>query len=191
MPNWCITRYKCCSQGDEAQQLYDIMKGLQDAEVSRLPNGFGTNWLGNLVDALGADPKEVGCRGSWNDLQLYEDCLSFYTETAWYRCTEVEDLIRETFPDLNIYFMCEEPGMAIYETNDSSGQYFPEEYIIEVEGEEDYYTAASAIDMFSDFFDDNFESMKDVMASVDKYNENAEAEDFDDQIYVHEISVID
>ena len=59
------------------------------------PNGFGITWLGNLVEYLGVDFNNVQCRGSWDRLELDDDILSFTTETAWYRCTEVEDLIKK------------------------------------------------------------------------------------------------
>ena len=57
------------------------------------PNGFGTTWLGNLVEDLGVDFNKVQCRGSRDGLELDGGVLRFLTATAWYRCTEVEDLI--------------------------------------------------------------------------------------------------
>ena len=45
-------------------------------------------------------------------LELDDDILSFTTETAWYRCTEVEDLIKEKYPSIDIAFRCEELCMG-------------------------------------------------------------------------------
>ena len=126
MPNWCATRYACIGDENELQDLYDRMKRLQEMKEPLKPNGFGTAWLGNLVEDLGVDFNTVQCRGSWDDPTLENTVLRFSTETAWYRCTEVEDLIREKFPSIEIFFICEEPGMCIYEKN--SNVYFDEDY---------------------------------------------------------------
>ena len=91
MPNWCSTRYVLCS--DDNQELFDLyerMKRLQEMKDPLKPNGFGTTWLGNLVEDLGVDFNTVQCRGSWDDLTMEGETLRFCTETAWYRCTEVE-----------------------------------------------------------------------------------------------------
>lgn len=37
----------------------------------------------------------------------------------------MEDLIKEKYPSIEIFFLCEEPGMSIYEKN--SDVYFDEE----------------------------------------------------------------
>ena len=96
------------------------MKSLQEMKEPLKPNGFGTTWLGNLVEDLGVDFNKVQCRGSWDCLELDDDILSFTTETACYRCTEVEDLIKEKYPSIDIAFRCEAPGMAIYEKNNNT-----------------------------------------------------------------------
>ena len=105
------------------------------------PNGFGTTWLGNLVEDLGVVFNNVQCYGSWDCLELDDDILSFTTETAWYRCTEVEDLIKEKYPSIDIAFRYEEPGMAIYEKN--KNVFFPEDYIVDIEGDDTYYLMGS------------------------------------------------
>ena len=115
MPNWCFSKYYIRSCDDSAEQLYNRMKRLQEMKEPLKPNGFGTTWLGNLVEDLGVDFNKVQCRGSWDELTFDNGILGFTTETAWYRCTEVEDLISERYPNIEIAFLCEEPGMCIYE----------------------------------------------------------------------------
>ena len=85
MPNWCATRYACIGDENELQDLYDRMKRLQEMKEPLKPNGFGTAWLGNLVEDLGVDFNTVQCRGSWDDPTLENTVLRFSTETAWYR----------------------------------------------------------------------------------------------------------
>ena len=123
MPNWCSTAYVIEGDAKEIKSLYELMKRLEDMEKPSVKNGFGTTWLGCLVDALGKDWNDVYCRGEWSSLEVDGEVIRLYTETAWSPCNEVFDLVREKYPSLYYYFQAEEPGMGIYETNDSSGVY--------------------------------------------------------------------
>ena len=170
MPNWCYTSVKCTGNTEEIQDLYDRMKRLQEMKEPLKPNGFGTTWLGNLVEDLGVDFNKVQCRGSWECLELDDDILSFTTETAWYRCTEVEDLIKEKYPSIDIAFRCEEPGMAIYEKNNNV--FFPEDYIVDIEDDDTYYLMESeALQTLSDFFGFDFKDMAEAMILVRENND--------------------
>ena len=150
MANWCYTAYVVEGDAEEVKNLYELMKGLQERKEPSIKNGFGTTWLGCLVDALGGDWNEVSCRGYWNDLEMTDNILRFMTETAWKPCYGTFDLVREKFPSLCCYYRTEEPGMVIYETNDSEGKYFPEKYRVEIYTPEDdfyseYFTELSAV----------------------------------------------
>lgn len=57
MPNWCCTAYAIEGDAKELQSLYDLMNKLQESKDPSVPNGFGTTWLGCLVDALGENVK--------------------------------------------------------------------------------------------------------------------------------------
>ena len=111
MPNWCSTAYAIEGDAKEIKSLYELMKRLEDMEKPSVENGFGTTWLGCLVDALGKDWHNVHCRGSWSCLELEDDVLKFSTETAWSPCNETFDLVLEKYPSLRYYFQAEEPGM--------------------------------------------------------------------------------
>ena len=51
------------------------------------------------------------------------------------------DLVCEKFPSLCYYYQTEEPGMGIYATNDSEGEYFPDKFRTEVYTlENEYYS---------------------------------------------------
>ena len=159
MPNWCSTAYVVEGDAQEIKSLYELMKNLEDMEKPSVPNGFGTSWLGCLVDALGADWKNVCCRGEWGRLELEVDVLKFSTETAWASCNEVLDLVCEKFPSLHYYFMAEEPDLEVYETNDSEGVYFPDRYCLKIctlEGEycSEYFEKLQEV---FEWFGDGFE----------------------------------
>lgn len=53
MPNWCSTAYAIEGNAKELTNLYELMKNLQEQKEPSVSNGFGTAWLGCLVDALG------------------------------------------------------------------------------------------------------------------------------------------
>ena len=188
MPNWCATRYACIGDENELQDLYDRMKRLQEMKEPLKPNGFGTTWLGNLVEDLGVDFNTVQCRGSWDDPTLENTVLRFSTETAWYRCTEVEDLIREKYPSIEIFFICEEPGMCIYEKN--SDVYFDEEYILDYYAGDTYYLSeAEMLSELSDEFGVDFADIDEALILVEEHNDKEE--NGDDQIYVHKFELVD
>ena len=188
MPNWCATRYACIGDENELQDLYDRMKRLQEMKEPLKPNGFGTTWLGNLVEDLGVDFNTVQCRGSWDDPTLENTVLRFSTETAWYRCTEVEDLIREKYPSIEIFFVCEEPGMCIYEKN--SDELFPDDYIIDYSAGDIYYMSeAEALQELSDEFGIDFADIDEAMIIVEEHNNKDET--CEDQIFVHKFELVD
>ena len=189
MPNWCSTRYVLCSDDNqELIDLYERMKRLQEMKDPLKPNGFGTTWLGNLVEDLGVDFNTVQCRGSWDDLTMEGETLRFCTESAWYRCTEVEDLIREKYPSIEIFFLCEEPGMCIYEKN--SDVYFDEEYIVDYSAGDSYYLSeAGALQELSDIFGIDFADINEALILVEEHNDKEENDD--DQIYVHKFELVD
>ena len=185
MPNWSMVEYRLVSNNNEVEQLYERMKRLQDMDAPLKPNGFGTRWLGNLVEDLGVEYGKVSCRGSWDGLDFDGDVLSFTAECAWYRCTEVEDLIKQMYPSIEIYFRCEEPGMAIYEKN--SNVFFPEDYIVDIEDDDtSYCTEAGALTLLSDFFGIDFVDMEEAMVLVQEHNEKEET-----QVWVNRFQLVD
>ena len=188
MPNWCTTDYRIVGDTEQVTHLYNRMKRLQDMQEPLKPNGFGTTWLGNLVEDLGVDYNTVQCRGSWDGLGFDGEILRFWTETAWYRCTEVEDLLREKYPLICICFKCEEPGMGIYEKNDE--RYFTEEYVIDyAAGDIWYLSEEEALRELSDEFGVDFANMDEALTIVDEHNDKDDNDD--DQIYVHKFELID
>ena len=130
-------------EGDkcELNKLYGIMKRLQEREKPLVENGFyyPTRWLGNLVVRLGADWREVYCRGTWNDLELKKDHISFLTETAWQPPFELLKLVKERYPKLRIIFEAEGDDWDWYLTNDAEGKYFSSRYVVDMEPDTEYF----------------------------------------------------
>ena len=170
MPNWCCTTYAIEGNAMEVKSLYETMKELQERKEPSVENGFGTTWLGCLVDALGGDWNEVSCRGDWNSLEMIGDTLRFTTETAWAPCNETFDLVCEKFPSLRYFYQSEEPGMVEYWTNDREGKYFPDRYIADVCTDDGDYLTEYFTDM-----SELFEWLKDLAERPVKSQQEVEA----------------
>lgn len=135
MPNWCYTDYKVVGEKENLDKLQSILEELESMKKPLVDNGFGVSWLGNLVVKLGHDWNNIGCRGSWTNCERINDTLlSLSTKTAWAECNEVRELICEEF-DVTMYYLSEEEGMGIYETNDTEGGYFDGDYKLYLEDE--------------------------------------------------------
>ena len=141
MPNWAYSQYHAIGDKEQLGKLYSLMSELEEMKDPGLhENGFGSTWLGNLVIKLGGNWKQLYCRGSWDNLLIHEDgTVSFSVESAWGELYDVRKFIEEHFPGVTLYFQCEESGMGIYQTNDDTGQYFPEKYYLWVENEKTEY----------------------------------------------------
>lgn len=140
--------YHATGDKEQLKKLHSVMdelEGLKDPGLHE--NGFGKTWLGNLVIKLGGDWEKIYCRGYWDNLVLHDDgSISFSVESAWGELNEVREFIEEKFPGVKLYFQCEESGMGIYQTNDDTGEYFPERYYLWVENEDtEYYTSLEAL----------------------------------------------
>lgn len=182
MPNWCSTAYAIEGDAKEVKKLYELMKGLQERKEPSVKNGFGTTWLGCLVDALGGDWNKVWCRGEWHTPQFDGKVLRFSTMTAWSPCNETFDFVCEKFPSLRYFYQSEEPGMVEYWTNDREGKYFPDRYIADVctgDGEYliEYFTDRSGLfEWLEKIAERPVKSMRDVYALAEAWKkENTDA----------------
>ena len=192
MPNWCSTAYAIDGDAKEVKQLYELMKGLEERKTPSVENGFGTTWLGCLVDALGKDWNNVHCRGSWSGLEMDGDVLKFFTETAWAPCNETFDIVREVFPTLHYYFQAEEPGMVIYETNDEYGIYFSDRFFLDMCTPEEEYiseyfeTQEDAFAWLEEECGEPIKSAEDVNALDERWRSKCE----DAFCYLHEFEIV-
>ena len=100
----------------------------------------------------------------------------------------MEDLIKEKYPSIEIFFLCEEPGMSIYEKN--SDVYFDEEYIVDYSAGDRYYLSeAGALNELSEVFGIDFADIDEAMILVEEHNDKEDNDD--DQIYVHKFELVD
>lgn len=133
MPNWCLTNYKVVGPKEDISRFSTMLNELQSLPESRVENGFGKLWLGNLVDYLGGNWHDVWCRGEINDwdVDASGEMITMQVMSAWSEPSATRFFLKEKFPSCDIWFISEEPGNCYYVKNDTEGDYFPEKYILE------------------------------------------------------------
>ena len=123
MPNWCSNNINIIGKAEiKIKNLYKLLENWTSKIAEE--NAWGEKWLGNIVEFSGID-KNVSCRGCIEDIELYNNTISFWTETAWNPSFEMWLLICEKYLgeediDWSILYVSEEPGANIFCTNDPS-----------------------------------------------------------------------
>jgi hypothetical protein len=189
MPNWCYTDYVIEGDTKEVADLHQKLTGLLEREESLAENGFGKNWLGNVAELFGKSWHEIKCRGTFYDLRLENGCICFTTETAWADCYELWVFVCGQYKTLRFYYRAEESGCCYYVTNDDEGKYFPERYMLDINGEEvcHFETDEEVIKKVSETVEREFRNILEVKMYLHKYNELHP----DDCIYLNEYDVVD
>lgn len=181
MPNWCYTSYSVIQSNgskDQVKKLYETMMELEKMpDPGLIENGFGSRWLGNLVGHLGGDCDKVNCRGAWIYSPEYDEekgVLSFSTETAWKELSETRHFLESVFPELKFYYMTEEKGMGIYETNDADGLFFEDRYYLESEDDEiesEYFeTLSEAAKYISEAIGKDVRTLEEIETALKEYS---------------------
>ena len=144
MANICDVAYKCVGDLKEVRSLYKTIKANDKRKTSRIKNGFGTLWLGNIIDALGEDWEKLRWRGSIYYYELDGNVLTICQNTAWCEQEGFRECIEKKFPSIKVYYREEEPGNVVYYTNDTNGDYFPDRYLLDNYDEPLYYETMSS-----------------------------------------------
>lgn len=173
MPNWCSTTYKCVGSPKEVRALGTIIKRNARRKNPRVKNGFGTLWLGCIIDELGYDWKKYQCRGEIIDYDMNSDAtmLTIYQDTAWCEQEGFRQAIEEKFPSIKVYYQEEEPGCEVFNTN--SFEYFPDRYFLDSDDEQEYFeTIEDAAKYVSDIVGYKVDpSSQTIEDALDKYEE--------------------
>jgi hypothetical protein len=181
MPNWCETTYKCVGDPKEVRTLYKAIKANNKRKTPLVKNGFGTLWLGCIINYLGGNWENYRCRGHILDYQIESDgsMVTIYQETAWCEQEGFREFIEEKFPSINVYYLEEEPGCDVYYTSDASSEYFPERYFLDNYEEPLYFeTIEEAAECVSSIVGHKVEAtVEAVNTAIDDYIEGHEDED--------------
>ena len=127
----------------------------------------------------------------YEEPSLGENTLEFYAEERW-GLQDFEELLRQKFSDIKIYWQVEECGCEVFCTNDRESKYFPQRYWVDT-AQDDIYQC--------EYFNDeeamyNWLNKKYGVKSkeeVDAWNANYEdtGDDCENFIYIHEFEILD
>ena len=191
MPNWCMTSYTIVGEKKDVEKIHVAVMNHPVKEKS------DKNWQGNILNAMGVSYEALqnrSMRGFLYDEEYLGDIgdgqaqLRMGFIEAWSR-TEFAEVLQKLFTDINIYWMAEEPGCEIYQTNDADGVYYPERFYVDTciggDYQSEYFTTESEVyEWLSQISDCK------CKADVDVFNENRRKADTDDFIYVHEYEIV-
>lgn len=150
MPNWCFTNMTFHGNKKEIEDFHAKIEEWTSKEL--LKNGFGNDWLGNIligaglgdrIDAADSDIP-IRCRGDiiyFGEVEIVSDEAATFDleqETAWApMCALWTEVINKLgYESIGYSYIAEEPGMEIYEICDPYGD-FPDRYYIDIYLEEE------------------------------------------------------
>lgn len=177
MANWCSTSYVIESDNQELlQQICNVIN--ECAEMKEpLISKSSVNWAGNTFKKLGIDPDKAD-RTFWSDARMESGNLHFFEESAWGRGDAIEVLHEHYVNEegdcpLSVYFISEELGCGIFQTNDEDGEYFADKYIFVSTDDTCYYESFEELEKdVQDYLevDTDFESVEDMQEALDEAN---------------------
>lgn len=169
MPNWCSTIYHVVGDKKEVQALKKVLDANYRRKTPRIPNGFGTMWIGNIIDALGYDWTKYPCRGEIGEWQMSDDVLVIYQLTAWHEQEGFREVIQKKFPNLIVYFQDQDLFGGYCATN--SFDEFPDRYVfLNNDGEYYFQTIEEAAKFVSDIVGYVVEDSEEAIdIALDKY----------------------
>ena len=151
MPNWCSTYIvihttrKSPNATISLEKLHSEIKNVISGE-SRIENGFGPNWLGNVADKFNVYSDKLSCRGQIIEIsdinyvdntqdERIHDYFTMQIEEAWSPDSPqwIKELILPKFIGLGIEYSAEEPGDDIFINTDVYGIYISERYLIDMD----------------------------------------------------------
>ena len=172
-----------------------VLLAVWDATIAHfgfIHSPFSLILIGNLVTKLGGKWEDYQCRGEIIDYSLDGEILVITQWTAWCEQEGVRKIIEEKFPSIKVYYREEESGCGVYDTNDASGDYFPERFFLNNTDEPLYFeTIEETADYVSDLVGYKVAAtIDDIQEALDKYVK--QQENPDDVFYsFHEFQVVD
>ena len=130
MANCCYVEYKCVGKREQMKELLEALHLMMDREMP-VENKWGKTWMGWLVSAFYGDADAYTLRGRILDFKYDKEVLTVIQETDWEEQRDMRVFLKEQLPEVDIYYMEEEPGGEVFSTNDVEGRFFPYRYMLE------------------------------------------------------------
>jgi hypothetical protein len=179
-------------------------------------NGFGVNWLGNVVHGAGLGHRidsttdHLRCRGDivyFGDVEVFKNSNSatflLDTETAWCPMVLMWDEIIKTmgYKTVGFAYKAEEPGCEIYEVFDPYGDFTDKYYVdIFLDGEDlkneklneiydwrDYDSDDDLRDVLQALLETEEKDLKTLINLAENYTFKSE----NSYLYIHEYTFVD
>ncbi len=179
MPNWCFTQMIFHGEKEELNDLHSKIEEWTSKNYDE--NGFGVNWLGNVLHGAGlghqidSDTDHLRCRGDityLGELETFPDSeealFRLDVETAW--CPMVlmwKAVIEEMkYQSVGFSYCAEEPGCEIYEIYDPYGGDFTDKYYIDIflEGDDEKNEKLLKLYDYRDY--DNDDELRDALQAL-------------------------
>lgn len=137
MPNWASVSYRIEGEDKSIEKIY--------TEATRILNESHTSqntWVGDLLKALGIGNdtmKGMSLRAFISSVSMEGETIALETEEAW-GMSDFKMALESLYPDLVVYYQCEEPGCEVFVTNDGGGKYFRDRWIVDSNIDDNYDT---------------------------------------------------
>lgn len=169
---------------DDEKQNCENDKQLEELkeDVARKRKCVNTDpWVSDLYEALTGKDYDDYCSddGQLTYISCSDDRISIDIESNWMKVEAFEDMLRddEDLEDLSIFYLTEEFGCGIWETNDTIGDVFDNKYYVELDGDGDYFdNDDDLLEFVNDYFFGKYDfhdvkSFKDYIDSLDPESE--------------------
>ena len=167
MANNCATLLTITDDRKQGLKLHKNMKNMYNKADVCLGSAWSEEmWFGNMISALGGDPKEVYCRGSIVSFDLLGDRLVIQADSAWSEIPETWEFVQQALPDIVIRYSAEEHGCGYWVTNDHEGLYYDTEYFFQAEDWSDEY---STLEEFLEVFNEETGAGATSFEEAEKY----------------------
>ncbi len=139
MPNWCENEFVIYGDKEQLLKFYKDMTiaTSENPNFEKVDNSWDEKWVGNLFLGAGYTEEELqkrqyNYRGGVDDIVLKEDRVIIWDYTAWTpNNEEMEDMLYEKYPGLEMVYKAEEGGCGIYINTDTEGKYIPERFLVD------------------------------------------------------------
>ncbi|MBO7428119.1 MAG: hypothetical protein J6T28_09085 [Paludibacteraceae bacterium] len=185
MANTCSTTYICVGDPKEVSELHQLLEANGDTTIYSLLESMG-------VDFDYLDKRGLRTRGTITYFDYDgEGKLTIDQDTAWCEQEGFRISIEKKYPSIKVYYREEEPGCDVFFTNDMTGDYFPERFLLDSDDVYEYFSnAKDACDYLRDKFGINAsgETEEEIQAAIDEYAEE-QGEDF--WMNIHEFKYVE
>lgn len=193
MANMASTSYRIVGKKEDLQKIYDLWKKFSSKQRPPMQNAADPDWEGNIILALGGDIEDKCLRGFIQTCEFDGDILNIEAEEAW-SVTDFRICLTQHFENIQVFFLCEELGCGVFQTNDKQGDYFNYHYLMDIfvnnQSDWEYYdTEEQALSHAAKLL--GRESI--TKEEVEKFNEQHEklGDESENYIHIYELEIVE